>query len=61
MTDIKEISFHDTKTIQEVDEVTGEVSEKEVKIFIPECCREGWDSCTHVVKHKRAKKKNIGL
>jgi len=28
---------------------------------IPICCREGWDSCPHVVKPQRNKKRNIGL
>jgi hypothetical protein len=30
-------------------------------IIIPECCREGWDSCPHVVKRTKATKKNIAL
>ena len=30
--------------------------------IVPECCREGWDSCPHVVNRDRVKtKKNIGL
>jgi len=29
--------------------------------LVPECCREGWDSCPHVVKKKRKARKNIGL
>lgn len=34
---------------------------KEVKVIIPQCCLEGWDSCTHVPKKQRKVKKNIGL
>lgn len=29
--------------------------------IVPECCREGWASCPHVVKREKPKKKNIGL
>jgi len=29
---------------------------------VPQCCREGWDSCPHVVsKDKKKKKINIGI
>lgn len=28
---------------------------------IPECCREGWDSCPHVVKRDTKAKRNIAL
>ena len=55
MEEIKQIGFQDTKVVEK----DGEV--KEVLIFIPECCREGWESCTHVVKKVKLKKKNIGL
>jgi hypothetical protein len=37
---------------------------KEVDPFnwiIPECCREGWESCPHVLKKQRKTKTNIGL
>lgn len=31
-------------------------------IIIPECCREGWDDCPHVInKPQKATRKNIGL
>lgn len=29
--------------------------------IVPECCREGWASCPHVLKREKPKKKNIGL
>jgi hypothetical protein len=28
---------------------------------IPQCCREGWDTCPHVAKREKPKKRNIGL
>lgn len=28
---------------------------------VPECCREGWKSCPHVLKKERTHKTNIGL
>lgn len=30
-------------------------------MIIPECCREGWESCPHVVNRKEKIKSNIGL
>jgi hypothetical protein len=29
--------------------------------IIPECCREGWASCPHVLNKPKPVKKNIGL
>lgn len=37
---------------------------KEIDNFnwiVPECCREGWESCVHVVKREKPKKTNIAL
>lgn len=28
---------------------------------IPDCCREGWESCPHVPKKQKKVKTNIGL
>jgi len=28
---------------------------------IPECCREGWESCPHVVKRQQKRRVNKGL
>ncbi len=28
---------------------------------IPECCREGWKSCPHVLQKQRPIKNNVGL
>jgi hypothetical protein len=50
-----EISPFDTRTAQTKD---GPV---EVSILIPECCREGWANCPHVVRREKPAKKNIGL
>ena len=52
---MKEIGFSDTKIVE------TDQGPKEVLVFIPECCREGFESCTHVVKPFKPKKKNIGL
>jgi hypothetical protein len=30
-------------------------------MIIPQCCREGWDSCPHVQKKHKKTKTNIGL
>lgn len=30
-------------------------------MIIPECCREGWDSCPHIPKKQRRAKHNVGL
>jgi len=32
-----------------------------IYIQIPECCREGWDSCKHVTKKALKAKRNIAL
>lgn len=50
------ISPFDTKEIINSDGETETVS-----ILIPQCCREGWKSCTHVVKKEKLVKRNIGL
>ena len=44
--------------------VKGEMEIKEpelIEIVIPQCCREGWDSCPHTPKRKEQKRKNIAL
>lgn len=56
MKEPKEIGFEDTKLITNED---GD--EVEVAVYIPECCREGWDSCPHVVQPIKKRKRNIGL
>ena len=32
-----------------------------LKFIIPECCRELWDTCPHVVKKQKRKKRNIAV
>lgn len=32
-----------------------------IRVMIPDCCREGWEDCPHVVQHPKPKKQNIGL
>lgn len=29
--------------------------------IIPECCREDWSSCPHVVRRTKPSKRNVGL
>ena len=31
------------------------------RFIIPECCREGWESCKHVPKPYKKTKQNVGL
>jgi len=34
----------------------------EIRIIIPKCCQEGWDTCEHYVgRAKKKEKTNIGL
>jgi hypothetical protein len=45
---------------QEITE--GLIESDRLQVIIPECCREGWDTCPHVVKRDdRPKRNNIGL
>ncbi len=30
-------------------------------MIIPDCCREGWDTCPHIPKKQRKIKRNVGL
>lgn len=30
-------------------------------VKIPDCCRDNWDTCPHVVQRLKARKGNIGL
>lgn len=39
--------------------IIGEASH--INMIIPECCREGWDSCPHVLKKQKPAKRNVGL
>lgn len=33
-----------------------------LKMIIPDCCKEGWDNCPHVINRpKKPAKRNIGL
>jgi len=42
--------------VEDVKELKGQMME------IPQCCREGWDDCPHVInKEPQRSKKNIGL
>lgn len=37
------------------------VKDSDVLMLIPACCREGFESCTHVLKKEKPRKRNIGL
>lgn len=55
--DIKEISYDATKTIEREDGTVEIVS-----AMIPDCCREGWEDCPHVVNREVIRRKrNVGL
>lgn len=49
-TDKKEISYNEKVVVGET-----------LTFLIPQCCREGWDSCKHVVKRQKKIKTNVGL
>ena len=36
-------------------------TEDVVRIMIPLCCKEGWDTCPHTVKYPKKRKPNIGI
>ena len=38
-----------------------EYEPREVNIIIPQCCREGWESCIHGVPKLKKKKRNKGV
>ena len=37
------------------------LNKEEIMVMIPQCCREGWDTCKHVPKPQRKEKRNIGV
>lgn len=37
------------------------IEQREIKIIIPQCCRENWDTCIHVIPKPKKKKRNIGM
>lgn len=51
-----EISPFDTKFVPDEN---GDL--QEVSILIPQCCREGWESCIHIAKKQKKLKTNVGL
>lgn len=46
-----------------MNEEENEEKKEELYMLIPDCCREHWDTCPHVVNKKEyeKKKQNIGL
>lgn len=48
----------------QIEKRKSETKPVEVNVFnwqVPQCCREGWDSCKHCVKRIKPKKRNVGL
>lgn len=41
--------------------MTEFIPPQNIEIMIPECCREGWDNCPHVVKKQKPPRSNIAL
>lgn len=61
MSEPKIITFGERQVYYDIDHNGNEV-EKEVVMGIPQCCREGWQNCPHVIKKDAPRrKKNIGL
>lgn len=53
----EEIQFGDRRI-----EIQEDGTEKEVFVGIPECCREGWESCPHAMRREPVRiKTNPGL
>ena len=44
---------------QEIKEEVTVIGIEDIKI--PECCREGWPNCPHVVKRQRKERGNVGM
>lgn len=42
-------------------EETKVLDQEAIIVIIPQCCREGWDSCKHSVRPLKKRKNNIGL
>ena len=43
------------------DEIGEVLNESQIAFLIPECCREGWESCPHVPKREKPSRGNIAL
>lgn len=42
-------------------EVERDGETETVSILVPQCCREGWPSCVHVVRRPPPARRNVGL
>lgn len=51
----------ENKKEQEREEMLNTVEVSNFNWMVPECCREGWETCPHVVKRAKKTKSNIGL
>jgi hypothetical protein len=45
----------------EEEKETPILNSERMNVIIPQCCREGWDTCPHVPKKQRKSKTNVGL
>lgn len=43
-----------------IERVVGDEVET-VSILVPQCCREGWPTCPHVIQRPKPARKNVGL
>jgi hypothetical protein len=43
------------------EEGTEVLTDEQLPFIIPECCREGWESCPHTVKRERPRRGNIAV
>ena len=44
-----------------IDEAKEEILDDSPKWIVPECCREGWETCTHIPPRQRKQRTNVGL
>lgn len=38
-----------------------EPDEEVIRLIIPDCCKYGYETCPHVAKKEKTKKRNVGL
>ena len=52
----------ETKILNASEMVMNTDDDRRRMVIIPQCCREGWESCPHVINRKtKPSKRNIGL
>ena len=48
-------------TVSSSEHTKDSTKESSLMMIIPECCTQGWDSCTHTNRSQKKKKINIAL